>query len=596
MTTIDSVGTETTYEFAQRNEFADRASGLDWRWIWGGLFLACVPMLVPYLVGMWSLTHYQYFPFVFLAVGGLAYARSDRQFYPPRNLFGWAAIAVGVLFLLASVLVTSPWLGAIGFVCCGTAFVQSLKGLRDSSLLVLALPLAMLIRLPVGLDELLIMRLQRITTLLSSVVLDVLTIPHALAGNIIELASRDLFVAEACSGIQSVFTLAFLACLIIAYFRRRIWLAPIYLLAALGLAIAGNVFRVTTVAAADTWFSVDLAAGWQHDVLGYMSLGLATLFLLSFDQLVVTLLHPLDYDVHVQQSNPLLEPWNALVLNGRMVGRSDDYLPPLERPQANHDRAVSGDVAPGIIDQFFRRPIVRNGFLGCVGLLAIASVFQVGRYWVIEPSASVETIAFFSPPETLFEDSPASITLTDHEVAREGDNPRLGENADLWRFATKDVEGQIVLSQPYSGWHELCVCYQNMNWQLLDRSLVSGPQHDGASGIDNSKRFALGRFTDQRGGYGYLLFSAVHYDGEIAAAPSSLGALNARMLQRLDRRGKIDLQEMMMLQMWVAAPRKLGADELDQLEKGFLRVREQIAAAVQDANQSGKLASRLAQY
>ena len=66
----------------------------------------------------------------------------------------------------------------------------------------LALPLVMLINLPLGYDQLLTMRLQQITSGLSSVMLDVLAIPHALNNNVIQLATRELFVAEACSGLQ----------------------------------------------------------------------------------------------------------------------------------------------------------------------------------------------------------------------------------------------------------------------------------------------------------------------------------------------------------------------------------------------------------
>ncbi|MGZ7227087.1 archaeosortase/exosortase family protein, partial [Streptococcus pyogenes] len=76
------------------------------------------------------------------------------------------------------------------------------------------------------------------------VLLDAFAVPHAVANNVIQLANRELFVAEACSGIQSVFTLAFLALLMIAWRRRRVWMTPIYLLIACLLAVFANVIRV----------------------------------------------------------------------------------------------------------------------------------------------------------------------------------------------------------------------------------------------------------------------------------------------------------------------------------------------------------------
>ncbi len=227
-------------------------------------------------------------------------------------MLSWIAIGVGVALTAFGIAIASPWICAVAFVSFAATFYFAATDKEGRSLIGLALPLVMLINLPLGYDQLLTIRLQQITTGLSSVMLDVLAIPHAVANNVIQLTTRELFVAEACSGIQSVFTLMFLATLLVSIYRRPIWLAPLYLVIAALLAIAANVLRVTVVAVGDVWLSIDLADGWQHELVGYSALCIATLFLLSFDHLVTTLLHPVDPVVD-GENNPLITAWNFIV-------------------------------------------------------------------------------------------------------------------------------------------------------------------------------------------------------------------------------------------------------------------------------------------
>ena len=193
----------------------------------------------------------------------------------------------------------------------GRTLFYSSSGTRDLSLFGLVLPLLLILRLPLGFDQLLVLKLQRITTTLSSVVLDLVGLPHAVNNNVIQLSTRELFVAEACSGIQSVFTLMFLAVTIVVMNRRVLWIAPLFILVSNVLAVATNVVRVCVIAMADVWGGIDLTKGWPHELVGYGALTIGILFLLSFDQLIHTLLHPIKADSGGR--NPLVRLWNAIV-------------------------------------------------------------------------------------------------------------------------------------------------------------------------------------------------------------------------------------------------------------------------------------------
>ncbi len=550
-----------------------------WRWFWLALLGMCVPMLVPYLAGMWDFEHYQYFPFVFLAVGFLVHARWDGVFRGPRGWLGWGMVAAGLLGMVTSLLLPSAWMAGLSFVILALACLDSMSGTDDRRLIGAGLPLLMLVQLPVGLDRMLILRLQRATTELSSVVLDIATVAHTVSGNVIQLASRELFVAEACSGIQSVFTLAFLACVIVAWNRRRVWLVPVYLVIAVVLAVAGNVFRVTAIAVASIWWETDLATGWQHELIGYLALGVAALFLLSFDQLVMTLLHPTNIGSGEMVHNPLIRGWNYAVAGWRYSGEETGYG---YRPE------LGGDDARGATEPWIERlmlgrarlgPLPWYSLLGFAGLITLGAVTQAMRVEINrDPQPLIRSGLLVDPTADLIQGEYGVLAVDGHESTRDGSEPRLGQNADLWEFQAGENEGQLVLSQTYSGWHELCVCYENLQWDLVDRE-VCDPVWD-TPVADEGGTFVTARFKRPEGQRGYLLFTAINADGTIPEAPSSWGALGARFFSRLERHGVVEQQDLAMLQLWLVTPGKVTPQFLEDVQSDFIEIRTRVAAAI----------------
>lgn len=582
-------GSMSATEVFDRNRAGRLFSGSDvavrWRWFWLALLGMCVPMLVPYLAGLWNFEHYQYFPFVFLAVGYFVYTRWDRVFRAPRGWLGWGLVTLGVLGIVGSVLVPSAWLAGFSFVILALACLDSMSGEADRRLIGAGIPLLMLVQIPLRLDRSLIIRLQRATTELSSVVLDIVTVPHAVAGNVIQLASRELFVAEACSGIQSVFTLAFLACVIVAWNRRRIWLTPVYLLIAVILAVAGNVFRVTAIAAGSAWWGVDLASGWQHELIGYLALAVAGLMLLSFDQLVVTLLHPTNVGSGEMAYNPIIRVWNFVVAGWRHSGDETGYG---YRPETDvdHVRAkrepwlekfVLGWAGPG--------RLARYAMLGVAALVIVAGATQamrveINRDW--QPLISSELLV--NPSSDLIEGQYRVMTVDGHQAVRDGSEPRLGQNADLWDFRVGELAGQLVISQTYSGWHELTVCYEILDWNLVDREVCNADPESVVT--DEEGSFITARFKRPDGQYGYLLFTAVNADGTIPEAPSSWGATGTVWLDRLQRHGMIQRQNLAMLQLWMVTPEKISPKLLQDVQADFVEIRGRLAAAIVRGEQS----------
>ena len=360
---------------------------------------------------------------------------------------------------------------------------------------------------------------------------------------------------------------------LVAWRRRRLWLTPLYLMLAIGLAVAGNTLRVSIVALAHHFIELDLAEGWAHDVLGYCTLCLAIFFLMSADHLLIAVFHPLPSESDTSGQNPLIQIYNFFFGENKKVELSEF--------RTN---------AAGDTDSFFYRLngliTSRTGLVvsGClIAIILIGSVVQASRVEVNRaPEALVRSVVLFEPDKSLLDSQFESIDIISHEMTRNGSEPRLGQNADLWEFQTDGLRGQIVLSQTYSGWHELCVCYQNMSWNLLDRD-VTEPIEIIDSPTDQStddETFITARFKRNDNLYGYLFFTAVNQDGSIPDAPSNLGAFGARFFSRLERYGAIQQQDLVMLQMWISSPERIRESRLNALRRDFVKARSAVSDAL----------------
>jgi len=548
-----------------------------WTWFWGALLVVSLPLTIPYLIGMWSFEHYRYIPFVFVVVGYLVWTRSDRVLRAPAGWLGWTMVIFSIVLLVFSAFLLAEWFAGVAFVLLAGTCVASMRGIEDRSMLHAAVPLIMLIQWPIGLDSWLITRLQRVTTDLASVALDVLGVPHSIDGNIVQLVSGELFVAEACSGIQSVFTLAFIACVIVALYRRRLWLIPFYLVISVFLALAGNTLRVSIVALAQHWFGQDLSHGWQHDVLGYVTLGIATAFLLSFDQLIITLLHPAHVGGSDAMSSPFVRAWNYLVADWKFSTEDTVY-----GSRVIEESDPGKPKQRGLMDKLV---MSRMGWNAAVGLLAVIGLGATVRAFSVEineaPKQIVGSYILFDPSGELMQGEYRITEVGEHYATRDGKEPRLGQNADLWSCNIGDLPGQVVVSQTYRGWHELCVCYQNVGWVQLTREVTEPPESEEV--IEPAAPFITARFK-REGRFGYLLYSAVNADGTVTEWPDSWGAFGSRLFGRLERYGLRAQQELVMFQMWLESDQKISPEMLRKMQLDFIEMRARLSdSVVQDA-------------
>jgi exosortase len=110
--------------------------------------------------------------------------------------------------------------------------------------------------------------------------LKLIGIPVMREGNVINLVSTTLEVADACSGIRSIVSLLALATAL-AYFSHKGWKKRALLIfSALPIAIFANGVRVIGTGILANWYGAAAAQGFFHEFAGLVIFGVAMALLL----------------------------------------------------------------------------------------------------------------------------------------------------------------------------------------------------------------------------------------------------------------------------------------------------------------------------
>ncbi len=107
-------------------------------------------------------------------------------------------------------------------------------------------------------------------------------VPVRLAGNIIYLPGRSLFVTEACSGLRSLTALLALGLLIGGLWLRTPWMRALLIIAAIPVAMALNAVRIFLTGFFVYFVSPKLAEGVMHLTEGWAIFVFAFLILAAF--------------------------------------------------------------------------------------------------------------------------------------------------------------------------------------------------------------------------------------------------------------------------------------------------------------------------
>lgn len=194
--------------------------------------------------------------------------------------WGLAPLAWGALQLYAATLGAELFLARTAFIISLIGIVLLLGGWQVLRLTAFPLGLLFLmVPIPAIIYNQLTFKLQLLASSLAEFSLNALGVPVLREGNILELSTQRLSVVEACSGIRSLLTLAFLSLVYAYFFDRKVWMRGALLVATVPIAISANAFRVTLTGLVTEW-NPELAEGLFHQLEGWV------IFMLGFAMLM----------------------------------------------------------------------------------------------------------------------------------------------------------------------------------------------------------------------------------------------------------------------------------------------------------------------
>ncbi len=153
----------------------------------------------------------------------------------------------------------------------------------------LAFPLLLLpfmIPIPAVIYNQITFPLQLFASRVAEGVLSLLGIPVLRDGNVLELASQKLSVAEACSGIRSLLSLTFLSLVYAYFFDKKPWMRWALLIGVVPIAILANAARVTITGILSEEVSPELAHGFFHSLEGWIVFLIAFVMLLALHAVI----------------------------------------------------------------------------------------------------------------------------------------------------------------------------------------------------------------------------------------------------------------------------------------------------------------------
>ena len=198
------------------------------------------------------------------------------------NWWGLALMAWGILQSVVGMLGVELFLQRSSILITLVGMLLLLGGTAVvRTLLFPLLLLPFMIPIPAVIFNQITFPLQLFASRVAESILNVLNIPVLRDGNVLELASQKLSVAEACSGIRSLLSLSFLSLVYAYFFDKKVWMRWALLVGVFPIAILANAARVTITAILSEEVNPELAHGFFHTFEGWVIFLIAFVMLLA---------------------------------------------------------------------------------------------------------------------------------------------------------------------------------------------------------------------------------------------------------------------------------------------------------------------------
>ena len=263
------------------------AESVPWITVLAGLAALYLPTYADLARGAWTEEAHAHGALVLAVFGWLVWRKRRALAVPtrPAVLAGLAVLVVGLAAYLVGRALSIVSLEVASHIPVIAGAVLMIRG--GSGLRMLAFPilfLAFAIPLPSFVIETATAPLKEIVSIAVQALLSVFGYDVHRAGVVLEVRGHELLIADACSGLNSIYSLFALALLYAQMVgprtrARMAWL----LLAVVPIAITANILRVTLLALITVHFGDEAAAGFLHGFAGMVVFLCALLLLIQFD-------------------------------------------------------------------------------------------------------------------------------------------------------------------------------------------------------------------------------------------------------------------------------------------------------------------------
>ena len=459
--------------------------------VFGFIILAFLPAWFVLFSNQAKLDHLSHFPLTILLVLYLAYR--DYQSLPPMKLrwsiYGGLWVFVSIALVALACLLKSGWLGSLA--CVSAVWAACVfAGDRDTrSLLRPAVLMSlMLFQPPFGLDQMVIIAMQKWSSWIASLWLDQLSIANLLTGVVIRTPGNDYLVEEACSGVNSLFAALVVAVFWVLFQRYRLLRGAVVVACALFWVIAANAVRVFSIVYFDIRYGIDLIKEPNHTLLGLA--------------------------VFV----------GVILATASSDGLFQFLLPPALRRDPDKYKEREGDATEiGIRWRKF-------GIASLVVILLVTSVgmFRPSGKQVAQGVINDTTLVPYLVKNTL----PEQIgvwKLIKHERLQRESSDAFGMVSELYRYTNGSTQVAISLDGPYEGWHDLGYCYGALDWQIRDSGNL---ELTTASGLPPITCVEMNMYRE-KDEYALVLFTSVDSTGAVIRPPASHGSILRSFTNRL---------------------------------------------------------------
>lgn len=193
---------------------------------------------------------------------------------------GLAVFFAGLLMNILGIILVNTWISSIAIVivllglCLACIGPQATRAAwMGFALLVFAVPIPPIVM--AGMTA----KLQLVSSWLGSGLLDAFSISIYREGNVLDLGTIRLQVAEACSGLRyffPLFSLSFLAAFLVEF---PLWIRLTVIASSMPITILMNAFRIATIGIAADLYGAEVAEGLVHDLEGWVVFGFCLLIL-----------------------------------------------------------------------------------------------------------------------------------------------------------------------------------------------------------------------------------------------------------------------------------------------------------------------------